>query len=99
VNHFDPLGIGRAYDETEGDVTVTRTPAGGVVILPASIRRLKGEQLELTAQLQSLVSEIGRLQEFLAEGVEVCRESGLSWGVIGWSVGTTGDAARKRWGV
>ena len=32
------------------------------------------------------------------ELVAEARSAGLSWAVIGWSVGTTGEAARQRWG-
>ena len=99
MDNYDEVGVGRAHTEQDGDVRVIRTPDGGVVMLPASVRRLKGEQLEVASQVQALAAEIGRLQDHLGEAVDWGRQIGLSWGVIGWSVGTTGDAARKRWGV
>jgi len=99
MENFDHLGIGRTHREEDGDVGITRTPEGGLVILPVSVRRLTGEALEVASDIQAVAAEIGALQERLTEGVAYGRQVGLSWGVIGWSVGTTGDAARKRWGM
>ena len=99
VDNFDEVGVGRAHRLEDGDVSVVKTAAGGVVLLPASVKRLKGEQLEVASQIQSVAAEIGRLQDYLSEGVDWGRQIGLSWNVIGWSVGTTGEAARQRWGA
>jgi hypothetical protein len=92
---FDPIGVGRQHDQA---VKVMRLASGGVVLLPAAIRRLKGEDLATVEALQHTASEIGRLQNALADGVAYSRERGLSWAVIGFSVGTSGEAARQRWG-
>jgi len=98
MDNYDALGVGRTHTEDDGDVGITRTPGGGVVILPVAVRRLRGEALEVASRIQSVAAEIGSLQDYLAEGVAHGRDLGLSWGVIGWSVGTTGEAARQRWG-
>lgn len=99
MDHFDPLGVGLAHgQDLDGDVGIVRTPGGGLVLMPVSVRRLRGDALEAASDIQALAAEISRLQGRLADGVENGRQVGLSWGVIGWSVGTTGEAARQRWG-
>lgn len=98
MQDFDPLGIGRGHDIDQA-VKVTRLAAGGVVLLPQAIRRLKGESLEAAQALQETAAEIGMLQDRLEAYVGRARELGLSWNVIGWSVGTSGEAARQRWGL
>lgn len=68
------------------------------VALPASIRRLTGERLEVIEQMQrhARVAEHARLS--IDELVPEARELGVSWAAIGFSVGLTGEAARLRWG-
>lgn len=96
MDDFDPNGIGPTHGEDDGTV---RTPDGDIVLLPVSVRRLKGDAREIASDLQAVAGQISGLQGRLAQGVAYGRQVGLSWGVIGWSVGTTGEAARQRWGA
>lgn len=69
-----------------------------VTALPASVRRLTGERLEVINELQAL----GRQAEWIRNRYDLlvpeARELGVSWAAIGFSVGLTGEAARLRWG-
>jgi hypothetical protein len=56
------------------------------------------EQMEVLADLQGDVGLIMTYQRQLADRVRLARELGMSWHTIGWSVGLTGEGARKRWG-
>lgn len=98
----DRLGIGSAHGERGsigGDVAFIRLDGGGMLMLPTAVRRLDDEGLDLVAHLQSVVARISEDQYHLDGLVAAAREGGLSWAVIGWSVGTTGEAARQRWGM
>ena len=67
------------------------------VALPASIRRLTGERLEIVGEMQQIAREAEYLRGRLDELVPEARELGVSWAAIGFSVGLTGEAARLRW--
>lgn len=82
----------------EGDsASVVRTAEGRAVILPWAVRNLRGQALEACAVLERIAiqNQEGRERQGLA--VVQAREHGVSWDTIGWMVGTTGDAARKRY--
>ena len=85
----DALGLG---------VAIMRTAGGSAVVVPRSVRNLPEEQLEVVAQVQDTARHLDELQERLTHLVGHLRDAGASWGVIGWSVGTTSQAARQRWG-
>lgn len=96
MSTLTPAAIG--HDEA-WDVDVLRTPGGGVVLLPTTVRRLCGGQLELVRELQGITVGLRQLEDSRELVVSAARSAGVSWGAIGWSVGTTGDAARRRWGI
>ncbi|GAA5166651.1 hypothetical protein GCM10011366_02520 [Ornithinimicrobium tianjinense] len=50
------------------------------------------------AMLRTAVAERSEAERHLFEAVRAARDSGLSWSAIGSLVGTTGEAARQRYG-
>lgn len=99
---LDPVGVGRLHGEPggdDGDVAVYRAPDGSTVMAPVSYRRLDPAGRDAVAAVQQAASQIAQWQALLAESVSLARDEGVSWDLLGWSVGTTGSAARKRWGV
>lgn len=92
------------YDEPqcsdpEGSVAVMRTPVGHVAFVPIAIQRLTGDALDAYGELQKATGRLHAARSSVQASVVECRELGVSWASIGWSVGTTGDACRKRWGM
>lgn len=96
---LDPVGVGLAHGDQDGDVNVYRGTNGRVILAPAAYRRLKGDALASVQDVQEAAAAISEWQQALEESVAAAREEGVSWDLIGWSVGTTGNAARQRWGV
>jgi len=92
-----PGGPATDPDATVFGVEVRRTADGGGYVLPRSIARLSGPAEVVVQHLQHLAVSRQQLEDAIAEAVLEGRELGVSWNAIGWSVGTTGDAARKRW--
>ncbi len=95
-NPLDTVSIGT--DESGESVAVMLTRSRQAVILPRSLSKLDGEQLQIAADLQHVVGQLMELQEALDEAVEDARTVGLSWVAVGWCVGTTAQAAQQRWG-
>jgi len=99
----DPLGAD--VEVGGGDVTafdfveVAKTAEGLPVLLPrtAGARRLGGEKLEVLADVQAVARRIEEARERLDALVAEARDLGVPWSLIGFSVGTTGEAARQRW--
>lgn len=83
-------------DHDEEDIFVSRG-ALGAAIVPRSARKLSPEAKADLADLQRCVGALNTLIDTLPGLVEDLRDQGVSWGVIGWAVGTTGEAARQRW--
>lgn len=50
------------------------------------------------AELRDAVQERSAAERHLVEAVLTAREAGMSWAVIGRFVGTSGEAARQRYG-
>ena len=50
------------------------------------------------AALRSAVLERSEAERHLLEAVRQARDSGMSWAAIGLLVGTSGEAARQRYG-
>lgn len=50
------------------------------------------------ALLRAAVTERSDAERHLIEAVSAAREAGMSWSMIGTFVGTTGEAARQRYG-
>jgi len=67
------------------------------VIVPRAFARLSQEGTEVVSDLQRKAFQLQEIREQVEELVVIAREVGASWDVIGWSVGTTGQAARQRW--
>jgi hypothetical protein len=91
-------GLG-ADDDFAGVAVVTGS--GGAVafvpIPPAGVARLGPDAVALVSALQRSVIERRELLRKMDGLVEELRELGVSWNVIGWSVGTSAEAARQRW--
>lgn len=86
-------------------------PAGGVEvgisglgdaffqpITPERLSRLNEVQAASVADVQRISMHLREVREELDEAVRLAREDGISWHLIGWSVGTTAEGARQRWG-
>ena len=60
-----------------------------------------GDELDVTAigQLRAAVAEQSAAERHLLDAVEAAREAGMSWASIGTFVGTSGEAARQRYGT
>ena len=67
-------------------------------LVPVAFSRLSQEAVEVVSDLQKKALELQELKEQIEGLVIEARNVGASWEVIGWSVGTTGSAALKRWG-
>ncbi|RPF27783.1 hypothetical protein [Georgenia muralis] len=50
------------------------------------------------SMLRAAVAERSEAERHLLEAVRAARESGMPWSAIGSLVGTTGEAARQRYG-
>lgn len=94
---WDPLaGDGTDFDGE--DVLVMRDEFGRLAVVPRALRNLDPELRQVVRGLQEAAEAVQAAQEAVAEGVSDARDQGLSWASIGWALGTTGEAARKRWG-
>lgn len=86
----------------EGSISLERSSSGAAFFRPASVPaaagRLNDHQAETLRDLQLLGDQIAAAQLRLDELVEEARSQGISWALIGWSVGLTGEGARGRWG-
>lgn len=60
-----------------------------------------GDELDVTAigQLRSAVAEQSAAERHLLDAVKNARDAGMSWASIGTFVGTSGEAARQRYGA
>lgn len=98
----DIKGPGAAH--TEGPVAVKKTHSGRAffqpveVAVPRALDRLSDQGREVITDLQRVAMAARQAQEHVGEHVALARRVGASWDLIGWSVGTTGEAARQRWG-
>ena len=85
----------------EGVQVRTQTGPDGkpvVALQPRAFARLSDEAHEVMADLQRTAFELQEIREKLEALVIEARDAGASWALIGWSLGTSGDAANKRWG-
>lgn len=96
TREFVPYTSGTDFDLEDVVLMVSESRA---VILPRSLSRLGGEARAEARSLQQLGLQLQEIAEQIDAQVEQCRESGVSWSGIGWCLGTTGEAARQRWGV
>jgi hypothetical protein len=87
-----------SLDALDEDVQILRTFSGKGVVLPVSLRRLSIDGLEAAAEVQRIAFTMEELGEQLEAAIEELRANGGSWATVGFCVGTTGEAARQRWG-
>lgn len=94
-------GFDQGPTDFDGDevLVVTGLPGGAAAVVPRSLERLDGESKVLMAAVMRKAAEINEMHAQLSELVAEARERGVSWAGIGWAVGTTGEAARQRWGI
>ena len=87
----------------QGGIVIARAPGGAAFFRPAvpprSWHRLNGDGQDAVAHLQTLAAQIHEMQGHLELHVQDARDLGISWDLIGWSIGTTGEAARQRFGI
>lgn len=98
-SEFGDAVVGSGWD---GDVSVVVRDEGGAreaIFLPRGITRLGEEGFEIAHELQHITGALRIGTERLEAAVRDARALGLSWDSIGFCVGTTGEAARQRWGV
>lgn len=53
---------------------------------------------DAVAELRSAVQERSDAERHVLDAIKKARDSGMSWSVIGAFVGTSGEAARQRYG-
>lgn len=85
----------------EAIALVVATDVDGIrhaAVMPRSVARLPEESIAVLRSLQRNVLATQHLTNQLDYLVDQARDEGASWAAIGWSVGTTGEAARQRWG-
>lgn len=86
----------------EGSVEVSRSRSGEAFFRPAvrprSWDRLGEEGQFLLSGVQRLAAQMSELEGHLQAHVLELREVGASWDLIGWSLGLTGEGARRRYG-
>lgn len=70
----------------------------GAVLLPSSAGRLTPAQHDLLSEMQHTALDVAELQAALRDVVWQARRAGVSWALVGWSVGLTGEGARTRYG-
>lgn len=87
-----------ADDFPDDSVAIIRTPSGAALALPNSARRLDEEGLMTVRELQSIGHQLAILEGQAETVAAECRASGVSWSLIGWCLGLTGEAARRRYG-
>lgn len=93
-----PGGAGVDPDALVDGVALIRTAEGSGVIVPRALAKLRGPAATAAAQLQHQARVRADAQERIDHLVDHCREEGLSWGSIGWCLGTTSQAVQQRYG-
>jgi hypothetical protein len=81
------------------DVVIVREHDGTVVIVPKSLRNAPPERRAAVTALTKAAAAYEEAGHLVDELVAEARDNRVSWDGIGWAVGTTGSAARKRWGT
>ena len=79
-------------------VSIIKTTSGKAVMLPKSASRLDPDQLEALRDLQRVGLVLRQLEDRADELAHECREMGISWALIGFCLGLTGQAAGLRYG-
>jgi hypothetical protein len=99
LEDLEPMGDGEAASRGVQVRTVTDTEGRrSAVLVPVAFARLSQEGVEVVADLQRKALLLQEIREDIEALVVEARTVGASWDVIGWSVGTSGQASRQRWG-
>lgn len=67
-------------------------------VVPRAVERLSAVDRAAVRALQEVTVELRERERAQADLVGELRGQGLPWAAIGWAVGTSGEAARQRWG-
>lgn len=85
----------------EGESVIVSVTGEGVgrraSLRPSSLERATGEQSGALEALQTLALERRELEMMLSAHVEQARDLGISWGLVGWSIGLTAEGARQKY--
>lgn len=103
---FEEVGPGLLHGDDDGAIYVHRVALNDSVqdgraaafFAPRAYKRLAREGQLVLSSLQQIAAQIHEMQGHLDQHVLEARDAGASWDLIGWSVGTTGEGARQRWG-
>ncbi len=95
VEDTEDLTLG---SESSENVAVMLGGDGAAYFAPRSIREATPRQQSAAARIQTTVRLLGQGQVQLQMQVVDARFEGLSWEAIGWCMGLTGEAVRKRFG-
>lgn len=99
LEDLEPMGDGKAAAKGVQVRTITDSEGRrSAVIVPVAFARLSQEAVEVVADLQRETLRLQEIRDRIEALVIEARTVGASWDVIGWSVGTTGQASRQRWG-
>lgn len=88
----------RDLDPDDDGVTVSFGPDGRAMFKPRWLREASPAVVRDAEKLQSIAGALALGQEQLTVWVERSRRDGMSWERIGWCLGITGEAVRKRFG-
>lgn len=83
------------HDFPDDDVTV-QAARGRAVMLPKSARRLSSDSIDLLGEMQALTLEVAEREARLQALTDAGRDMGISWSLLGWVQGLTGEAVRRR---
>jgi hypothetical protein len=97
MDDFDGID-GDSTDLDDEPVEVTRDASGRAALVPRSLQGLDADARAVVSDVMRTAAAVHQEQANLALLVADARERGVSWSGIGWAVGTTGEAARQRWG-
>lgn len=94
--------VGRELREDHrelGDGIVYADGTGSSYIEPVAVQRLSTEQRSAYRALADLALERQAIEREIRHLIVGMRSGGTSWAVIGVALGTSGQAARKRYGI
>jgi len=88
-------------EDQPAGVEVARAAGGKAFFQPVehrAARGLSGPKQAALADLQEHARALAGMRDHLRELVDDCREQGISWSLIGWSLGITAEGARQAYG-
>lgn len=94
---LDGFDLGGDTDFDEDDVLLQMV-GGRAALIPVSARRLPADVKTDLADVMRAAARINEAVQVLDELVIDLRDRGVSWSVIGWTLGMTGEGARQRFG-